>query len=119
MAFVRLSVGGSDGEKLGLLAVLASALLMLGVPPSGAAERPRPCGGINRAEGFEILAWIPETTCRFARAAARKVRYVAFHNEGRGLPDAFAVRVGGISLACRRGHAHRDEVTPAPATGGR
>lgn len=61
---------------------------------------PRRCGGIARAEGFEILAATPRTTCHFARAAAKKVRHVAYHS-GHGIPKRFEVKVLGRPLACR------------------
>lgn len=70
---------------------------------------PRECGGIARAEGFLILAATPKTTCHFARAAAKKVRYVAFHNGGHGIPDRFTVDVLGRVLACRNTYAGRIE----------
>jgi hypothetical protein len=69
----------------------------------------RECGGIARAEGFMILAATPRTTCHFARAAAKKVRYVAFHNGGHGIPDRFHIRVAGRSMTCRNTYAGRIE----------
>jgi hypothetical protein len=56
------------------------------------------CGGI---EGFEIRAETARTTCSFARAAMKKVRYLAFHNEGKGLPPRFKVKVRHRRLSCR------------------
>jgi hypothetical protein len=70
---------------------------------------PRECGGIAKAEGFVILAGAPMTTCHFARSEAKKVRYVAFHNGGNGLPDRFEIRVLGRSLACRNTYRGRIE----------
>lgn len=70
---------------------------------------PRECGGIAKAEGFVILAMTPKTTCNFARSAAKKIRYVAFHNGGNGIPDHFEIRVLGRSLACRNGYRGRIE----------
>lgn len=70
---------------------------------------PRECGGIARAEGFVILAATPRTTCHFARSAAKKVRYIAFHNGGRGIPNRFDIRVRGRSLTCRNTYAGRIE----------
>jgi len=70
---------------------------------------PRECGGIAKAEGFVILAGTPMTTCHFARSAAKKVRYVAFHKGGNGLPDRFEIRVLGRSLACRNTYRGRIE----------
>lgn len=73
----------------------------------GAAEPPRPCGGI---EGFEILAGSPRTTCSFARATAHKVRYVAFHNGDKGLPHRFKVKVQRRQMSCRNSYRGRQEV---------
>lgn len=70
---------------------------------------PRKCGGIPRAEGFLILAATPRTTCHFARAAAKKVRHVALHNEGRGIPDRFKIKVAGRPLSCRNTYRGRIE----------
>lgn len=70
---------------------------------------PRSCGGIARAEGFVVLAATRRTTCHFARAAAKKVRYVAFHNGGRGIPKRFGIRVAGRSMFCRNTYAGRIE----------
>jgi hypothetical protein len=93
-----------------VIAIAVVALLFMPeVALTEAAEPPRPCGGI---EGFQILAATPRTTCSFAMATARKVRFLAFHNEGRGLPHHFTVRVRGRRLSCFNTIRHRLETIP-------
>jgi hypothetical protein len=89
-------------------AAIASAAVMLGGATASAGEPARPCRGGH--EGFALYAATPRTTCAFARATGKKVRYLAFHNQGRGLPHRFALRVRGRKMSCVNTHINVETI---------